>query len=554
MASGTWNTGTWGLNQWGDNANANVQVTSPNDIPWGNGAYGQGDFGGTDENISASIGSVSVTAEINAGWGRLSWGNLAWGDAYSVLLSGISLSTNVGSIVIAANADVNVTGIELTSLTGNEDIFTDVNVNVTGISLSSQTGTATFNKLDATNLVASTAIGSVDISADGNIDVNVTEHTLVSTAGQMTADAGALIDAVGQDLTLGLGDETAFTNINVEVTNSAPLFQFTTEGNAQLSTAQAKFGTASLLLDGTDDYIETTTNLDLSSTDFTIDLWIRPDNVTGYKGIWQSGTSTTEQSYLLGSTVYWTVNPSTIITTSVTVSAGVWTMLSYERQGNTHRIYKNGTLADTVSTGNKQDNGPFSIGKNGFGDFDGYIDEVRVSNIARYSGSSFTEPTSEFEFDSNTNVLIHLDGANGSTDIKSADDTLFAGITAISSVEAIPGIFVDVTGNELTSSISSVTAVADVDVSLTGIGLTSNIGDADAVSVAEVSGIALSANIGSVTVVGNATVSVTGNSLSISQGSVIVTAWAEIDPNVNQTFTEVTTGVNQTWTEVDKAA
>ena len=353
MASGTWNTGTWGLNQWGDNANANVQVTSPNDIPWGNGAYGQGDFGGTDENISASIGSVSVTAEINAGWGRLSWGNLAWGDAYSVLLSGISLSTNVGSIVIAANADVNVTGIELTSLTGNEDIFTDVNVNVTGISLSSQTGTATFNKLDATNLVASTAIGSVDISADGNIDVNVTEHTLVSTAGQMTADAGALIDAVGQDLTLGLGDETAFTNINVEVTNSAPLFQFTTEGNAQLSTAQAKFGTASLLLDGTDDYIETTTNLDLSSTDFTIDLWIRPDNVTGYKGIWQSGTSTTEQSYLLGSTVYWTVNPSTIITTSVTVSAGVWTMLSYERQGNTHRIYKNGTLADTVSTGNK---------------------------------------------------------------------------------------------------------------------------------------------------------------------------------------------------------
>ena len=554
MASGTWNTGTWGLNQWGDNANANVQVTSPNDIPWGNGAYGQGDFGGTDENISASIGSVSVTAEINAGWGRLSWGNLAWGDAYSVLLSGISLSTNVGSIVIAANADVNVTGIELTSLTGNEDIFTDVNVNVTGISLSSQTGTATFNKLDATNLVASTAIGSVDISADGNIDVNVTEHTLVSTAGQMTADAGALIDAVGQDLTLGLGDETAFTNINVEVTNSAPLFQFTTEGNAQLSTAQAKFGTASLELDGTDDYIETTTNLDLSSTDFTIDLWIRPDNVTGYKGIWQSGTSTTEQSYLLGSTVYWTVNPSTIITTSVTVSAGVWTMLSYERQGNTHRIYKNGTLADTVSTGNKQDNGPFSIGKNGFGDFDGYIDEVRVSNIARYSGSSFTEPTSEFEFDSNTNVLIHLDGANGSTDIKSADDTLFAGITAISSVEAIPGIFVDVTGNELTSSISSVTAVADVDVSLTGIGLTSNIGDADAVSVAEVSGIALSANIGSVTVVGNATVSVTGNSLSISQGSVIVTAWAEIDPNVNQTFTEVTTGVNQTWTEVDKAA
>ena len=113
---------------------------------------------------------------------------------------------------------------------------------------------------------------------------------------------------------------------------------------------------------------------------------------------------------------------------------------------------------------------------------------------------------------------------------------------------------VDVTGNELTSEISSVTIVANADVSLTGIGLTSNIGDADAVSVVEVSGISLSANIGSVTISANADVSVTGQALSTAVGSTIVTAWAEIDPNVNQTFTEVTTGVNQTWIEVDKAA
>ena len=100
MASGTWNTGTWGLNQWGDNANVNVQVTSPNDIPWGNGAYGQGDFGGTDENISASIGSVSVTAEINAGWGSDGWGVENWGSSgVSVLLTGVEATTGLGEDV-----------------------------------------------------------------------------------------------------------------------------------------------------------------------------------------------------------------------------------------------------------------------------------------------------------------------------------------------------------------------------------------------------------------------------------------------------------------------
>ena len=176
-----------------------------------------------------------------------------------------------------------------------------------------------------------TLIGEALSSARGSVTINTAEDAdsqLLQTAfGSFNFSAQENVN--GESLQTGLGP-----------TNS----RFTAEGNAQLSTAQQKFGTASLLLDGTDDYVESDSSIDLSSSDFTIDLWIRPDNVSGYKGIWQSGTSTTEQSYLLGNQVYWTVTPSTIITSSVTVSAGVWTMLSYERQGNTHRIYKNGTL------------------------------------------------------------------------------------------------------------------------------------------------------------------------------------------------------------------
>ena len=257
----------------------------------------------------------------------------------------------------------------------------------------------------------------------------------------------------------GVSIAFAVNGVGLNIASEGQGILFSAFNQAQLSTAQSKFGVSSLLLDGTNDYVESTSDVDLSSGDFTIDLWIRPNSVTGYKGIWQSGTSTTEQSYLLGSTVYWTVNPSTIISSSVTVNANEWTMLSYERQGNTHRIYKNGTLEDTATTANKQDSGPFSIGENGFGDFNGYIDELRVSTVARYTGSSFTEPTSAFTPDALTSVLLHFDGANGSTTIT---NSAFSGTVVIGKARILPN------GSEVEITIGNVTIRVNRNVLVSG--------------------------------------------------------------------------------------
>jgi hypothetical protein len=437
----------------------------------------------TGSQLTTTPGAVTIDDQflIGSGWGRDAWGSMAWGDAYSVQLVGIPITASLGE----------------------EAVSTDVVVAVSG------------NQLDITY-----ASPSFSIQIDQDIFVLASED-------QLDAEIGTIADITGDAL--------------VEPTNQEPLFNFTAEGNAQLSTAQAKFGSSSLLLDGTDDYVDTTTNLNLSSGDFTVDVWIRPDNVTGYKGIWQSGTTTTEQSYLLGNQVYWTVNPSTIITTSVTVNANEWTMLSYERQGNTHRIYKNGTLEDTATTANKQDNGLFSIGKNGFGDFDGYIDEFRVSDIARYGGSSFTEPTQAFSFDSDTQFLLHFDGANGSTVIKSADDTLFQATFSEGQVVGGTKQDVPVTGIEATLTLGNFTLVQSTNESVTGQELTSSIGEAAEIpqQIVGVSGIQLTANIGSVTVTGTAVAAATGTELTSSIGSINVTSWNEIDPNVNNVWTEV---------------
>ena len=49
---------------------------------------------------------------------------------------------------------------------------------------------------------------------------------------------------------------------------------------------------------------------------------------------------------------------------------------------------------------------------------DGYIDEFRISTVARYTnGSSITVPTTPFVNDSDTYCLLHMDGTDGSTTI-----------------------------------------------------------------------------------------------------------------------------------------
>ena len=87
------------------------------------------------------------------------------------------------------------------------------------------------------------------------------------------------------------------------------------------------------------------------------------------------------------------------------------------------------------------------------------------------------------------------------------------------------------------------TPTADANVELTGIQLTSSLGIVDPVTVAEVTGVQMSTSVGSVITTGTANITLTGIPITASQGSVNVTAWAEID-----------TGVSNTWTTVDRAA
>ena len=117
----TWGSGVWSGNAWGSDNNVNTVS--------GIGA-------------SSSLGSVSITAELNAGWGRLTWGENAWGEQGDVVLSGIAMSASLGDESTAIDVNPIPTGIAMTASQGDESIEISFEITPTAIAMSANLGTA----------------------------------------------------------------------------------------------------------------------------------------------------------------------------------------------------------------------------------------------------------------------------------------------------------------------------------------------------------------------------------------------------------------------------
>lgn len=186
---------------------------------------------------------------------------------------------------------------------------------------------------------------------------------------------------------------------------------WTAYGNAQLDTAQKKFGTASGLFDGTGDYIDTLDSEDFNvgSGDFTIDFWVRvpslPGSVLGVFG--QESAAGTDASFqcLIDSfgQIELTINSDSSSKSKKTsaITVNTWNHVAFVRNSNVLRVFTNGSMDTLDVTGFIVHNSAakFTIGRLGelVGyNFNGWIDEFRFSKgIARWT-SNFTPPTSEY--------------------------------------------------------------------------------------------------------------------------------------------------------------
>lgn len=255
-----WGTGAaWGKGSWNTGGSINAQNIAFNSEGWGRNLWGQGDWGRnglgvsvpvTGQGSTSSIGTTSVTAQLNVGWGRKSWGNLAWGVAYSAAPAGLAVTLSLGGVTIKANAipqkitntittgfglvdieadntyvhghdpQVNisvgspiVTNFETVSLTGVQ-ITSAVNPATTpgsaDVSLASQQINVGFGStfkaftditIRPTGFTVSSGLGSVEVISK----VDVSGFTIASSLGNITTKQTAVIKPTGLGITSGLG-------------------------------------------------------------------------------------------------------------------------------------------------------------------------------------------------------------------------------------------------------------------------------------------------------------------------------------------------------------
>jgi hypothetical protein len=199
----------------------------------------------------------------------------------------------------------------------------------------------------------------------------------------------------------------------------------TANGNAQVSTAQSQFGGSSALFDGTGDWLQVADHpsFTFGTDDFTIEFWYRAVNLDNAKIIWDqrpSGTQTTQPTiYTAAGTLNYYTNGSNRITGSG-LSLNIWYHIAVSRSGTSTRMFVNGTqVGSTYSDSTNYTSASTGIriasDQNASGNsVNGYIDEVRASNTARYT-ANFTPSTTPFTNDANTLLLIHANGTNAST-------------------------------------------------------------------------------------------------------------------------------------------
>ena len=234
--------------------------------------------------------------------------------------------------------------------------------------------------------------------------------TNLMLSSQMDSYTKLLIHADGADTS------TAFYDFS----NDAKAI--TTNGNAQVDTAQSKFGGASALFDGTTDWLSTPNSTDFNAAGgaYTVDFWVRWNNVSspattqGLVATCDAGPTTGWGIWIeTGKIVLWETTDR--ISYSWTPTASIWYHVAFCYDGTTTTLYIDGTSVATTSAATwNNDGNALVVGWDGDTAhnthyLNGWIDELRISKgIARWT-ANFTPPTRAYnELDGDRDVVYRM--------------------------------------------------------------------------------------------------------------------------------------------------
>ena len=198
------------------------------------------------------------------------------------------------------------------------------------------------------------------------------------------------------------------TNGSTTITDHSPAARAVTAvGGAQISTAQSKFGGASIALDGSGDYLTVPHSSDFSiqGGDFTLEAWVRRAASGTLHYIMSkraaSASNGWEWRINAANTLQFFHTAGSSVTSSGTVASGQWVHVAAVRSGSTVTLYIDGAGSGsaTFTDGTENTADTLKIGcDNALSNaFNGHMDDIRITKgVARYT-SSFTPPTSAFQ-------------------------------------------------------------------------------------------------------------------------------------------------------------
>lgn len=267
--------------------------------------------------------------------------------------------------------------------------------------------------INGTSVLSGTNAGN--LGSTGYMAINSAQHA----AGQyMTAyysnfrivKGSAVYDPTVSTLTVPTTLNTAISGTsfllngtNASIYDQAARNDIVTVSTAKLSTTQYKFGTSSIVFNGSSDglTVPASQNFVFGTGDFTIEFWMRSSSsATSMNLLWM--TSSWAIIAYSNSNIYWQTaqGASSLVYASYgSLMDGNWHHIAATRASNAFKLYIDGTqtLSATDST-NYTTNNQINIGSNGsYGWFNGYMDEIRITKgYARYT-SAFTPSTTAFK-------------------------------------------------------------------------------------------------------------------------------------------------------------
>lgn len=231
-------------------------------------------------------------------------------------------------------------------------------------------------------------------------------------------------------------------NSGTSFTDSSSYNRTVSATSVVTNTTRPRFGSASAFFDGSSDVLTMpdSTDWDFGTGDATVEMWIKPANVSGIKHIF--GRYDTPAGMVLqqrdaklhllassGGGGSWSLD---VAATRNSLTADKWSHVVLQREAGVFTIYcdgvvvlTNSSLSGSLTAGTGQ---VVRIGNNLAADqpFAGYIDEVRVTRtVARYpapfqvpdmSFSDFGSSLTDASY-SSVSLLLHANGIDGSTSL-----------------------------------------------------------------------------------------------------------------------------------------